>query len=96
MYINICFYVRVYFIYFSNVVIEIYLSLFQFQFVFPVGVQHAKSTGLLFVLGLYGPLDEHGALCSGRCGSHAVNSRELSTMVSIIEEEDILAVYVVY
>jgi hypothetical protein len=64
------------------------------QFVFPTSVQHARSTALLFVYGLYGPLNDFGKLCSGRGGKHEVNETELATMVKIIDDEDIIAVYV--
>ena len=65
------------------------------EFVFPSTLQHPRSTGLLYVYGLYGPLNEAGKLYAGRNGAHEVDRNELDTMVKIIEEEDILAVYVV-
>ncbi|KAG7398618.1 hypothetical protein PHYBOEH_010773 [Phytophthora boehmeriae] len=63
------------------------------NFLFPKHLQHPNSAGRLFVFGLYGPLDAHSRLRSGEKGLHVVTDRELTTMSSRMEREDILAVY---
>ncbi|KAF4321834.1 hypothetical protein JM18_003851 [Phytophthora kernoviae] len=63
------------------------------NFLFPKHLQHPNSAGRLFVFGLYGPLDSHSRLRSGERGLHVVTDRELTTMSTRIEREDILAVY---
>ncbi|GLD97225.1 hypothetical protein PINS_up005908 [Pythium insidiosum] len=62
-------------------------------FLFPPHVQHSNSTGRLFVFGLYGPLDADAQLRAGEKGLHVVTDRELDTMSSRMEREDLLAVY---
>ncbi|CAK4068066.1 unnamed protein product [Aphanomyces euteiches] len=63
------------------------------QFLFPPNVQHANSTGRLFVFALYGPLDSKSRLRSGEKGLHVVTDGELDTMCLSMEREDILSVY---
>ncbi|KAG7384840.1 hypothetical protein PHYPSEUDO_002155 [Phytophthora pseudosyringae] len=63
------------------------------SFLFPQHLQHPKSAGRLFVFGLYGPLDARSRLRSGEKGLHVVTDRELTTMSTRMEREDILAVY---
>ncbi|KAJ0396169.1 hypothetical protein P43SY_006212 [Pythium insidiosum] len=63
------------------------------EFLFPAHVQHSNSTGRLFVFGLYGPLDANAQLRAGEKGLHVVTDRELDTMSSRMEREDLLAVY---
>ncbi|TMW59553.1 hypothetical protein Poli38472_004622 [Pythium oligandrum] len=62
-------------------------------FLFPPHVQHANSTGRLFVYGLYGPLNAQAQLCAGEKGLHVVTDREVDTMARRMEREDLLAVY---
>ncbi|CAM9801009.1 unnamed protein product [Discosporangium mesarthrocarpum] len=64
------------------------------NFVFPPTLQHPLSTGRLYAFGLYGPLDEHSQLRSGRGGQRVVSGWELDAMCLQFEKEDILQVYI--
>ena len=64
------------------------------KFLFPPGQQHPRSSGRLFVFGLYGPLDERGKLRGGKFGTHTVSEPELKCMVDEIYREDILSIYI--
>lgn len=63
------------------------------KFLFPPHLEHSNSTGRLYVFSLYGPLNEKSRLRSGERGLHVVTDRELDTMCSTIERQDILSVY---
>lgn len=63
------------------------------QFIFPPNLQHPLASARLIAFGLYGPLDEHGHLRSGRGGCHAIAEYELETMCLQIEREDIIQIY---
>jgi len=63
------------------------------QFVFPRDLLHPMSTGRLYAYALYGPLDDDGALGSGRRGSHRLARWELDAMCEDFEREDVLRVY---
>jgi hypothetical protein len=62
-------------------------------FLFPVELQHPLAASRLFIFALYGPLDEHGHLRSGKKGGHILAEYELETMSMQIEREDILQIY---
>jgi hypothetical protein len=70
-----------------------------FQFLFPTGFFHSKSTARLYVFVEYGPClvkvrEGWMSLRSGYKGQHVVTEQELSDMIDEMIKEDILRVYV--
>lgn len=63
------------------------------NFVFPPKQRYPKSSGLLSVFALYGPLDNKGQLRGGKFGSRVVTENELVAMVKEIEREDLINIF---
>lgn len=63
------------------------------NFVFPAKQRYPKSSGLLSVFALYGPLDNSGQLRGGKFGSRVVTENELVAMVREIEREDLINIF---
>jgi hypothetical protein len=64
-----------------------------FDFVFPAGQQHPRSTGRLLLFALHGPLTRDGRLTGGRRNGRPLTESEVTTMVWELERDDVLAVY---
>jgi len=63
------------------------------NFVFPPKQRYPKSSGLLSVFALYGPLDNKGQLRGGKFGCRVVTENELVAMVKEIEREDLINIF---
>eukprot|EP01138_Halocafeteria_seosinensis_P011303 gb/GECG01011546.1/.p1 GENE.gb/GECG01011546.1/~~gb/GECG01011546.1/.p1 ORF type:complete len:588 (+),score=98.74 gb/GECG01011546.1/:1-1764(+) len=62
------------------------------DFLFPAHLQKPRSTGRLFLLAKYGPLNENGMLSGGYHKQRELTDSELTVLIKDIEEEDVLRV----
>jgi len=65
-----------------------------FEFLFPTGLFHSRSTARLYIFAEHGPVLSQGRLRSGYKGQHRVTDQELNDMIEEMIKEDILKIYV--
>ena len=63
------------------------------EFIFPTSLQHPLAAARLFAFGMYGPLDEHQQIRTGRKGCRILADYELDQMCLQFEKEDLLLIY---